>query len=160
MTTEDVGQSIDREEKKIKTRDATRRRKIPKIESRSARREDRLANPTPGVVVVLRLSDGRELRGRRAIRRRRGPGSGRARACASRRHHDAVAIARLEFGAHRAREPGARRASRAASLRVLVRPPKNPGWRRVRSVGRGVGFARSGLGIRRDRAARGLLRCP
>jgi hypothetical protein len=30
MTTEDVGQSIDREEKKNKTRDATRRRKIPK----------------------------------------------------------------------------------------------------------------------------------
>jgi hypothetical protein len=47
MTTEDVGQLIDREEKKNKTRDATRRRKIPKIESRSARREDRVANPTP-----------------------------------------------------------------------------------------------------------------
>jgi hypothetical protein len=34
-------------EKRKKTKHATRRRKIPKIESRSARREDGLANPTP-----------------------------------------------------------------------------------------------------------------
>ena len=50
---------------------------------------------------------------------------------------------------------GARRARRR--LLCLVRPPKNPGWRRARSAGRGVGFAQSGLGIRRDRATHGLL---
>jgi hypothetical protein len=50
---------------------------------------------------------------------------------------------------------GARRARRR--LLCLVRPPKNPGWRRARSAGRGAGFAQSGLGIRRDRATYGLL---
>ena len=71
-------------------------------------------------------SDGKASRGRRAIRRRRGPGSRRARACASRQHRDAVAIARLEFGAHRAREPGARLASRAASPALSRSPAKKP----------------------------------
>jgi hypothetical protein len=40
MTTEDVGQSIDREEKKNKTRDAARRRKIPKSSDRRVGKTD------------------------------------------------------------------------------------------------------------------------
>jgi hypothetical protein len=54
MTTEDVGQLIDREEKKNKTRDATRRRKIPKssldrrvgkTDSQTPRRRRRRSSP-------------------------------------------------------------------------------------------------------------------
>jgi hypothetical protein len=58
MTTEDVGQSIDREEKKNKTRDAKKKNPKDRVSIGASGRRTR--KPHAGVVVVLRLSDGRE----------------------------------------------------------------------------------------------------